>query len=77
MWNERLGFLGTCPSNLGTGLRASVMVCLPEFNLLMESANSEDRELLDKVCSAYDMQPRGSTGEHSAAVVSRFFENDN
>jgi ATP:guanido phosphotransferase, C-terminal catalytic domain len=21
MWNERLGFLGTCPSNLGTGLR--------------------------------------------------------
>ena len=21
MWNETLGFLGTCPSNLGTGLR--------------------------------------------------------
>ena len=36
MWNEKLGFLGTCPSNLGTGLRASVMVCLPEFNKLMD-----------------------------------------
>ena len=38
MWNEKLGFLGTCPSNLGTGLRASVMICLPEFNKLMEGA---------------------------------------
>jgi creatine kinase len=75
MWNERLGFLGTCPSNLGTGLRASVMVCLPEFNLLMQSHNSEDRELLDKVCSAYDLQPRGSTGEHSAALVRKFLRN--
>jgi creatine kinase len=26
MYDEKLGFLGTCPSNLGTGLRASVMV---------------------------------------------------
>ena len=75
MWNERLGFLGTCPSNLGTGLRASVMVCLPEFNLLMQSQDIEDRELLDKVCSAFDLQPRGSTGEHSAAVVSTFSRN--
>ena len=45
MWNEKLGFLGTCPSNLGTGLRASVMVCLPEFNKLMEGENHADKEL--------------------------------
>ena len=32
MFSDRLGFLGTCPSNLGTGLRASVMIRLPEFN---------------------------------------------
>ena len=69
MWNEKLGFLGTCPSNLGTGLRASVMVCLPEFNKLMEGDNHADKELLDFVCSAFDLQPRGSNGEHSAAVV--------
>jgi len=24
MWNEHLGFILTCPSNLGTGLRAGV-----------------------------------------------------
>ena len=75
MWNERLGFLGTCPSNLGTGLRASVMICLPEFNKLVESHNNDVRELLNKVCSAYGLQPRGSTGEHSAAVVSTYLRN--
>mmetsp|Transcript_35614 Transcript_35614/g.36323 ORF Transcript_35614/g.36323 Transcript_35614/m.36323 type:complete len:446 (+) Transcript_35614:290-1627(+) len=72
MWNERLGFLGTCPSNLGTGLRASVMIVLPEFNKLMSSESQEDRELLDLVCSAFDLQPRGSSGEHSAAEGGKF-----
>mmetsp|Transcript_21644 Transcript_21644/g.21790 ORF Transcript_21644/g.21790 Transcript_21644/m.21790 type:complete len:448 (-) Transcript_21644:116-1459(-) len=72
MWNEKLGFLGTCPSNLGTGLRASVMIVLPEFNKLMASENQEDKELLDFVCSAFDLQPRGSAGEHSAAEGGKF-----
>jgi creatine kinase len=72
MWNETLGFLGTCPSNLGTGLRASVMIVIPEFNKLMEGDNEEDKHLLDEVCSAYDLQPRGSAGEHSAAVGGKF-----
>eukprot|EP01038_Epipyxis_sp_PR26KG_P005764 gene5764-7956_t len=72
MWNDTLGFLGTCPSNLGTGLRASVMVILPQFNALMVSSNPDDKELLEAVCSAYDLQPRGSAGEHSAAVGAKF-----
>ena len=29
MWNEHLGYILTCPSNLGTGLRAGVHVKLP------------------------------------------------
>jgi creatine kinase len=72
MWTEKLGFLGTCPSNLGTGLRASVMVVLPEFNKLMEGDVQADKELLDEVCSKFDLQPRGSSGEHSAAVGGKF-----
>merc|ERR1712139_49287 len=60
MHTKNLGFLGSCPSNLGTGLRASVMVKLPKFN--------ENIELLEKVCDKFDLQPRGSAGEHSAAV---------
>jgi creatine kinase len=72
MWNDTLGFLGTCPSNLGTGLRASVMIRLPAFNQLMESEHQEDKELLEEVCAKYDLQPRGSAGEHSAAVGAKF-----
>jgi creatine kinase len=74
MWNETLGFLGTCPSNLGTGLRGSVMIKLPNFNALLENPNSphEDKELLESVCDAFDLQPRGSAGEHSPAKDSKF-----
>jgi len=72
MYNDTLGFLGTCPSNLGTGLRASVMVKLPHFNKLIEEGNHEDKELLEIVCAAYDLQPRGSAGEHSANVGGKF-----
>jgi creatine kinase len=57
---------------LGTGLRASVMVVLPHFNKLMEGDNQHDKELLEEVCSRYDLQPRGSAGEHSAAVGGKF-----
>jgi len=64
MHNDTLGFLGTCPSNLGTGLRGGVMICLPKLN--------EDVELLETVCAAYDLQPRGSAGEHSAAVGAKW-----
>jgi protein-arginine kinase len=35
-------------------------------------ASKEDRELLEEVCSYYDLQPRGSAGEHSAAVGGKF-----
>lgn len=59
MFSDQLGFLGTCPSNLGTGLRASVMVVLEKLN--------EDPHLLEKICASFDLQPRGSAGEHSAA----------
>lgn len=74
MFNENLGFLGTCPSNLGTGLRASVMVKLPGFNALLENAEAsqEDKELLEQVCSEFDLQPRGSAGEHSPAKDAKF-----
>ena len=34
MWNEHLGYILTCPSNLGTGLRAGVHVKLPKLALV-------------------------------------------
>eukprot|EP01050_Picozoa_sp_SAG11_P010476 SAG11_NODE_1049_length_6032_cov_13.966627_4_plen_359_part_00 len=60
MQSDSLGFLGTCPSNLGTGLRGSVMIVLPELN--------KDVHKLEEICASMDLQPRGSSGEHSAAV---------
>lgn len=60
MYNDHLGFIGTCPSNLGTGLRASVMVKLPKL--------SENVPQLEAICAHLQLQPRGSSGEHSAAV---------
>jgi len=72
MWNETLGFMGTCPSNLGTGLRASVMVKLEKFNELYADPKHPDSHLLEEVCDVFDLQPRGSNGEHSAAVGAKF-----
>ncbi len=37
MWNERLGYILTCPSNLGTGLRAGVHVRLPLLSKVLQS----------------------------------------
>jgi creatine kinase len=71
MVSDKLGYLGTCPSNLGTGLRGSVMVKLEKFNELLE-AGGEGKELLEEVCAKFDLQPRGSAGEHSPAVGAKF-----
>merc|ERR1712176_19539 len=67
MFAPNLGFIGTCASNLGTGLRASVMVILKKFN-----ESEESRELLEAVCKSLNLQPRGSSGEHTAAVGGKF-----
>merc|ERR1712062_933284 len=64
MYADNLGFIGTCASNLGTGLRASVMVVLTAFN--------ENLELLEECCKKMSLQPRGSSGEHTKAVGGKF-----
>lgn len=53
MWNEHLGYVLTCPSNLGTGLRAGVHVKLPHM-----SKNAKFEEVLKRM----RLQKRG-TGE--------------
>ncbi|RLO08770.1 hypothetical protein DYB28_006073 [Aphanomyces astaci] len=60
MYDDHLGFIGTCPSNLGTGLRASVMIKLPKL--------SEDLDRFESICKLLNLQPRGSNGEHSASI---------
>lgn len=59
MWNEHLGYVLTCPSNLGTGLRAGVHVKLPNI-----SKHAKFEEVLKRL----RLQKRGTGGVDTAAV---------
>ena len=58
-FNDRLGFLTHCPTNLGTGMRASVMMFLPA---LSESGNIQS---LSAQLSKLGLTIRGLYGEGS------------
>jgi creatine kinase len=59
MHNEHLGWVLTCPSNLGTGLRAGTMVMLPKVSA---------RPDWKKLCGAMCLQARGTGGVDSAST---------
>merc|ERR1712110_924237 len=59
MHNDHLGFILTCPSNLGTGLRAGCMVKVPLF-----SARKDFKDILKKM----GLQARGTAGVDSAST---------
>jgi len=54
--NPRLGYLTFCPTNLGTGLRASVHMKLPNVSALPD---------FKEICNKMHLQPRGIHGEHT------------
>merc|ERR1711936_187081 len=56
MLDDRLGYLHSCPTNLGTGMRASVHVDLPGWT-------KEGVPLLKARCEELNVQPRGTRGE--------------
>lgn len=59
MWNPHLGYILTCPSNLGTGLRAGVHIKLPHLG---------KHEKFSEVLKRLRLQKRG-TGEGQKAQV--------
>jgi protein-arginine kinase len=54
--DERFGYIHSCPTNLGTGMRASVHVDLPGW-----TKHSIDK--LKARCEELHLQPRGTRGE--------------
>ena len=58
MWNEHLGYVLTCPSNLGTGLRGGVHIKLPKL--------SADKRF-PSILIALRLQKRGTGGVDTAA----------
>ena len=56
MLDEKYGYLHSCPTNLGTGMRASVHIDLPGWT-------KEGLDALKKRCEELKLQPRGTRGE--------------
>merc|ERR1712109_424321 len=56
MLDPKYGFIHSCPTNLGTGMRASVHVDLPGYT-------KEGLPALMARCEALAVQPRGTRGE--------------
>merc|ERR1711889_23702 len=54
--SEKYGYLHSCPTNLGTGMRASVHVDLPGWT-------KKGLPALKKRCEELQLQPRGTRGE--------------
>jgi len=54
--SEKYGYLHSCPTNLGTGMRASVHVDLPGWT-------AEGLPYLKARCEQLQLQPRGTRGE--------------
>jgi len=59
MHNDHLGYIHVCPSNLGTGLRASVMVKAPLLSA---------RDDFKSICEGLRLQARGGAGVDSASA---------
>lgn len=60
-FDDKLGFITACPSNLGTGMRASVMMFLPAI-----ARNGELKKMLPDI-KAEGMTVRGAFGEGTSS----------
>merc|ERR1719186_1909452 len=56
MLDEKYGYIHFCPTNQGTGMRASVHMDLPGFT-------KEGLKALEERCEQLHLQPRGTRGE--------------
>jgi arginine kinase len=56
-YSDHLGYIGSCPTNLGTAMRASVHVKLPRLG--------KNQEEFEAIANKYQVQIRGIDGEHS------------
>ncbi|MCR3758083.1 protein arginine kinase [Clostridium felsineum] len=65
-FDEKIGYLTACPTNIGTGMRASVMVHLPALSM-----NNEMGRILNAL-SQIGITIRGLWGEGSKAVGSLY-----
>ena len=56
-YNDHIGYITSCPTNLGTAMRASVHIAVPNL--------AKDMEAFKAITDKYHLQIRGIHGEHS------------
>ncbi|CAA6801631.1 MAG: Putative ATP:guanido phosphotransferase YacI (EC [uncultured Sulfurovum sp.] len=56
-YSEKLGYITSCPTNLGTAMRASVHIALPNLSNRMDKFTA--------ITKQYHLQIRGIDGEHT------------
>ena len=56
-YNNHIGYITSCPTNLGTAMRASVHIALPKL--------AKDMDRFKTITDKYHLQIRGVHGEHS------------
>jgi len=56
-YSDHLGYLTSCPTNLGTAMRASVHIALPKL--------AADMKAFENIADRFHLQIRGIHGEHS------------
>ena len=59
--HDKFGYLTFCPTNIGTGLRASVHVKVPK---------TAESGKLKEICEGLNLQPRGTLSLNSKALLS-------
>ncbi len=59
-YSNHLGYITSCPTNLGTAMRASVHIKVPNL--------AKDMKRFEEITSKYHLQIRGIDGEHSQSV---------
>jgi creatine kinase/arginine kinase len=57
LYSDHLGYITSCPTNLGTAMRASVHIALPKL--------AADMERFKAITDSHHLQIRGIHGEHS------------
>ena len=65
-FDEQLGFLTACPTNIGTGARFSVMLHLPGLRLV------KDLQRVHHACEGMSLAIRGYRGEGSGTMADLF-----
>lgn len=55
--DENYGYVATCPTNMGTGMRASVHIHLPNL--------AKDKAGMEEIAAKFHVQVRGIHGEHT------------